>query len=63
MAFLRRKDVCSACATDPDGVTEYRELNWKRLRETMALPLVADGRNLLDPESIRAEGFEYFGVG
>lgn len=42
---------------------EYRELEWTRLRETMALPLIVDGRNLLDPEVVRRAGFEYVGVG
>jgi hypothetical protein len=29
----------------------------------MTYPVVVDGRNLLDPESARAAGFRYVGVG
>ena len=42
---------------------EHRELNWKQMRSAMALPLIVDGRNLLDPASMQAEGFEYVGIG
>jgi UDPglucose 6-dehydrogenase len=42
---------------------EYRELDWNCMRGAMALPLIVDGRNLLDPARIRAAGFEYVGIG
>lgn len=42
---------------------EYKLLDWTRIRELMELPLIVDGRNLLDPESIREAGFEYICVG
>jgi hypothetical protein len=29
----------------------------------MARPLIIDGRNLLDPEDVRAAGFAYEGIG
>jgi hypothetical protein len=29
----------------------------------MANPLVVDGRNLLDPDAVRAAGFVYEGIG
>jgi UDPglucose 6-dehydrogenase len=29
----------------------------------MAHPLLVDGRNFLDPEALRAAGFEYEGIG
>jgi len=29
----------------------------------MKTPLIIDGRNLLDPEAVRAAGFEYEGIG
>ena len=29
----------------------------------MARPLLVDGRNFLDPEALRAAGFEYEGIG
>jgi UDPglucose 6-dehydrogenase len=42
---------------------EYRELDWKQMRSAMALPLIVDGRNLLDPAAMQVEGFEYVGIG
>ena len=47
-------------------VTEWREfaeLDWARMAETMARPLIIDGRNSLDPEQLRAAGFVYEGIG
>ena len=42
---------------------DFRELDWKRIRDVMARPLVFDGRNLLDPRNMKALGFEYHSVG
>jgi UDPglucose 6-dehydrogenase len=42
---------------------EFLRLDWRRVYETMARPLVIDGRNLLDPALIRGIGFEYYGFG
>lgn len=42
---------------------EFRQLDLPRLRETMEVPVIIDGRNLLDPEAARAAGFEYIDVG
>ena len=42
---------------------EYKRLDWDRLRSMMELPLVIDGRNLLDPASMREAGFEYIAMG
>jgi UDPglucose 6-dehydrogenase len=42
---------------------EYRLLDWARLHELMELPLIVDGRNLLDPDTIREAGFEYISIG
>jgi UDPglucose 6-dehydrogenase len=47
-------------------VTEWPEfvhLDLARLREVMRTPLLLDGRNLFDPEDVRAAGFVYVGVG
>ena len=58
-----------AVAQDADAVViatewpEFRELNWERIRDSMARPLVFDGRNLLDPPQMKALGFEYHSVG
>lgn len=42
---------------------EFRELDWKQIRLSMARPLVLDGRNLLSPEEMTALGFEYHSIG
>ena len=43
--------------------SEFRELDWARLRDRMATPLVVDGRNFLDADVLRAAGFTYEGIG
>lgn len=42
---------------------EFRDLDWKRIKELMDVPLIGDARNLLDPATLRGLGFEYFSVG
>jgi UDPglucose 6-dehydrogenase len=42
---------------------EFAELDWAAAAQRMARPLLIDGRNFLDAESIRAAGFEYEGIG
>jgi UDPglucose 6-dehydrogenase len=42
---------------------QYREVDLSRLRDTLALPVIVDGRNFLDPERVRSSGFEYYGMG
>ena len=42
---------------------QYKDLVWKIFRADMDLPLVLDGRNLLDPETLRRAGFEFFSIG
>jgi UDPglucose 6-dehydrogenase len=47
-------------------VTEWDELKklaTKEVRDSMARPLIIDGRNLLDPAETRAAGFAYEGIG
>jgi UDPglucose 6-dehydrogenase len=47
-------------------VTEWREfaeLDWAEAAGRMARPLLVDGRNFLDPDTLRAAGFEYEGIG
>ncbi|MEX1254743.1 MAG: UDP-glucose/GDP-mannose dehydrogenase family protein [Dehalococcoidia bacterium] len=56
-------------ATDADAVIlvtewpEYRQLDLGRLRDVMRTPVLADGRNALDPEEARRQGFVYLGIG
>jgi len=43
---------------------EFAELDWAgEVRERMANPLVVDGRNFLDRDSLRAAGYAYEGIG
>jgi UDPglucose 6-dehydrogenase len=42
---------------------EFSALDWGRLRDVMARPLVLDARNLLSPRQMQALGFEYHSVG
>jgi UDPglucose 6-dehydrogenase len=42
---------------------EFRKLDWARVRESMARPLILDGRNLLSPCGMKKRGFEYHSFG
>jgi len=42
---------------------QFADLDWASLRDRMATPLVVDGRNFLDPKSLRDAGFVYEGIG
>ncbi len=47
-------------------VTEWEELSGlasREVRDAMSRPLIIDGRNLLDPDVVRAAGFAYEGIG
>jgi len=71
-ALPRGVELASSVLDAVDGadaaviVTEWPELAAlarTEVREAMANPLIVDGRNLLDPAAVRAEGFVYEGVG
>lgn len=42
---------------------EYRKLDLARLHEAMEVPVIIDGRNLLDPSAVRSADFEYVDMG
>jgi UDPglucose 6-dehydrogenase len=42
---------------------DFKSLPWQEMRKTMLSPLLFDGRNLLDPQAMRALGFSYMGIG
>ncbi len=42
---------------------QFRRLDWKRVQNEMARPLVVDGRNMLRPAEMKALGFEYMSFG
>jgi UDPglucose 6-dehydrogenase len=57
------------CLADADAVVlvtewgEFRELDWTAAAQAMAGTLVVDGRNALDPGTVRAAGLVYEGIG
>jgi UDPglucose 6-dehydrogenase len=51
---------CIVLCTEWD---EFRALDLERLKGVMAHPLVIDGRNLFDPETMRKLGFTYYPTG
>lgn len=42
---------------------EFRNPNFKRMKELMAAPVVFDGRNVYSPKVMKSEGFIYYSVG
>jgi UDPglucose 6-dehydrogenase len=58
-----------AVATDADAMliltdsNEFANLDLRRLRIQMRLPVIIDGRNLYHPKEMKAAGFTYYSVG
>jgi UDPglucose 6-dehydrogenase len=42
---------------------EFRRPNFDRLKELLVEPVLFDGRNVWDPDEMRARGFAYYGIG
>jgi UDPglucose 6-dehydrogenase len=42
---------------------EFREPDFERMRKVLRSPVIFDGRNLYNPEQIRAHGFTYVSIG
>lgn len=42
---------------------EFKQLDVKKLKSLMRNPLIVDGRNIYEPETMKALGFTYIGVG
>jgi UDPglucose 6-dehydrogenase len=42
---------------------EFKNLDLERIRKSMRHPIVLDGRNIYQPEQMRALGFQYQGMG
>ncbi|MGH2593945.1 MAG: UDP-glucose dehydrogenase family protein [Anaerolineae bacterium] len=42
---------------------EFKQLDLDRIRQSMKTPVLIDGRNVYDPEKMRASGFTYRGMG
>src|SRR5271170_1378937 len=43
--------------------TDFKSLPWVAIKKSMLSPLLFDGRNLLNPQEMRALGFTYTGIG
>lgn len=43
--------------------TEFRDLDWRLVRDRMAAPVIVDGRRLLDPDVVQGLGFRYERLG
>jgi len=43
--------------------TDFKSLPWQAMKKKMLSPLLFDGRNLLNPEELRALGFTYTSIG
>ncbi|HKJ76500.1 MAG TPA: UDP-glucose/GDP-mannose dehydrogenase family protein [Gammaproteobacteria bacterium] len=41
----------------------FRSPDFQQLKQTLKKPVIFDGRNLYEPESMKREGIEYFGIG
>jgi UDPglucose 6-dehydrogenase len=56
-------------ALDADALTiltewnEFKQLDLARIRESMARPIIVDGRNIYEPARLRTLGFTYISVG
>ncbi|MGB1498591.1 UDP-glucose dehydrogenase family protein [Alloalcanivorax venustensis] len=42
---------------------EFRVADFKAIRDALRTPVMVDGRNIYEPDSVRAAGLLYFGVG
>jgi UDPglucose 6-dehydrogenase len=55
--------------TDADALlivtewNEFREPDFAKMKKLLKQPLIFDGRNLYDPQQIRALGFSYSSIG
>ena len=41
----------------------FRNANSETMKSLLKSPVIFDGRNLYDPATVRAQGFEYFPIG
>jgi UDPglucose 6-dehydrogenase len=42
---------------------EFRSPNFDLIKSKLAAPVIFDGRNLYDPNFLRSNGFQYYGIG
>jgi len=69
---LKNVTFCKNAYEAADGVdclalvTEwqaFKKLDFRRMKKSMTHPILIDGRNLFEPEKMKALGFEYHGMG
>ena len=66
---LRYEDSAYETAKGADALLlltewkQFRGLDWKRIRDEMARPLLLDARNMFQPAEMEEMGFEYFSFG
>ncbi|NES19253.1 MAG: UDP-glucose/GDP-mannose dehydrogenase family protein [Symploca sp. SIO3E6] len=58
----RLADGCDALVLVTDW-QQFAKLDYERMAKLMNNPLLIDGRNFLDPETIKSAGFHYEGIG
>jgi UDPglucose 6-dehydrogenase len=69
MPQLAYRDSAFGAVQDADAIVlvteweELRELDWPEVSGRMRGDLLVDGRNTLDPETVRAAGLHYEGIG
>jgi len=62
------KDAYEACeGSDVLAIVtewnEFRMLDLPRVKQVLNAPKMVDMRNIYEPDSVRAAGFEYWGIG
>ena len=66
---MRYASSVEDAANDADALliltdwTEFGQLDLQQLRKAMRYPIVIDGRNLYDPQTMLQHGFTYLSIG
>lgn len=42
---------------------EFHKIDWSRIFQIVAHPLIVDGRNMLSPQEVTSQGFDYVSIG
>ena len=42
---------------------EFRDLDKEKIKRLMKQPIIIDGRNIYEPDEMKAAGFQYYGIG
>ena len=66
---IRYSDTAEDAADGAEAVLiltewpQFLNVDMGQLRKSMSVPLIVDGRNLLEPSAARGSGFEYYSIG